>query len=296
MRPSPPFRHGPPIALFFQPFALVATGCVTEKVIVRERVIYMDRDGNEVAGTEARGGPHRPGSIPPPPQREAPPPPPPPEPPPKSLEAVIDVAREHVGSTTINVRGTPFRYDCSNFIRGMFSVLDVDLFSLSAENTGANGVTLIFKFMERYGENPFRQLPSVGDVIYFDNTWDKNGNGRLDDPLTHVGLVESVDSDGTVNVVHRANRGIVRDAMNLLRPHDARDENGKSLNGYLRPKARRDPPGTPYLMAETFAGFGTLKQFRLMGERPDFAPVPSADEHEPFAELASLQAWIAQNR
>lgn len=292
----PPLQHPPTasIALIFLPFVLVTTSCVTEKVIIRERVVYMDRDGNEVGAPDERGAPHRPGSIPPP-QREAPPPPPPPAPPPKSLEAVIEVAREHVGATTINVRGTPFRYDCSNFIRGMFSVLDVDLFALGSENTGANGVSLIFKFMERYGENHFRQLPSAGDVIYFDNTWDKNGNGRLDDPLTHVGLVESVDSDGTVNVVHRANRGIVRDVMNLLRPHDARDENRKAINGYLRPKARRDPPGTPYLMAETFAGFGTLKQFRLMGQRPDFAPVPSADEREPLAELASLQAWIAQN-
>jgi hypothetical protein len=166
----------------------------------------------------------------------------------------------------VRVSGRSFRYDCSGYVRGMFWAAGLDLMGEGGD-ADDNGVRIIFKYVERHGHNHFRKKPRRGDLVYFDNTWDKNGNGKLDDPLTHIGLVEEVDEDGTIHILHRANRGIVRDVMNLTRPRDLKDEQGKELNAYLRPKGRRDPPATPHLMSELFAGFGTVGGPAAVSER-----------------------------
>jgi cell wall-associated NlpC family hydrolase len=169
------------------------------------------------------------------------------------IDAVLDAARAHLGRSTVRVRGRAFATDCSNFVRGMFWATGIDLMSEGSGND-RNGVRAIFRYVERHGQIHFDKVPQKGDLVYFDNTWDMNGNGRLDDRLTHVGIVEQVGEGGTLQIIHSSNHGIVREPMNLLRPHDA------SVNAALRPKGLRDPAATPHLMAELFAGFGTVVQ------------------------------------
>ena len=173
-------------------------------------------------------------------------------PPMQNIDAVLSAARAHLGKTTARVNGRSFRYDCSGFVRGMFWAAGMDLMGGGSEDD-ENGVRILFRYVEKHGQTHFRKLPQKGDLVYFDNTWDMNGNGKLDDPLTHVGIVEDVAADGTIHIIHRANHGIVRETMNLLKPHD------EKLNAILRAKGRRDPPGTQHLMSELFAGFGTVR-------------------------------------
>ncbi|HEX9576197.1 MAG TPA: NlpC/P60 family protein [Myxococcales bacterium] len=172
-------------------------------------------------------------------------------PPLENIDAVLAAARAHLGRTTVRVNGRSFRYDCSGFVRGMFWAAGVDLMGEGGEDD-ENGVRIVFRYLEKHGQNHFRKVPQKGDLVYFDNTWDMNGNGKLDDPLTHVGIVEEVGADGTLQIIHRSNHGIVREQMNLLRPHD------ENVNTSLRASGRRDPPGTQHLMGELFAGFGTV--------------------------------------
>jgi cell wall-associated NlpC family hydrolase len=197
------------------------------------------------AGTQVRRE-----ETPPPPREpiseEAPPPL-------DGIDAVLAAARAHLGKTTVRVNDRSFRYDCSGFVRGMFWAAGIDLMAAGGED-GDNGVPILFRYVEKHGQNHFRKLPQKGDLVYFDNTWDMNGNGKLDDPFTHVGLVESVGEDGTIQIIHRSNHGIVREPMNLVRPHD------EKANAALRARGRRDPPGTQHLMAELFAGFGTISK------------------------------------
>jgi hypothetical protein len=103
-----------------------------------------------------------------------------------------------------------------------------------------------------------RHVPSPGDVAFFDDTYDRNGNGRLDDELSHVAIVESVDEDGTIHLVHVGSKGVVRIVMNLRRPEDHVDEAGKVLNDYLRAHADGDAPRTRYLAGELWAGFASF--------------------------------------
>ena len=41
----------------------------------------------------------------------------------------------------------------------------------------------------------------------FRDTYDRNRNRRRDDDLTHVAIVESVASDGTITLVHKGGEG-----------------------------------------------------------------------------------------
>ncbi len=77
--------------------------------------------------------------------------------------------------------------------------------------------------------------PVPGDLVFFRETYDQNRDGRTNDGLTHVGLVERVLEDGTVTVIHRVSRGVVRYRMNLAHPLARKDPaSGRAINDYLR--------------------------------------------------------------
>jgi peptidoglycan DL-endopeptidase CwlO len=176
-----------------------------------------------------------------------------------AIDRVLAASRGLVGATRVEVDGVAFRFDCSGFVRGVFSTVGLDLLELSSELPGANGVALIHTWVARHGENHARASPSPGDIVYFDDTYDRNRDGRLGDVLTHVGVVDGVEDDGTVLVIHHSSRGIVRDPMNVARPDERTDERGRTINALIRSKAPRDPPGTRYLAGALFAGYGTVR-------------------------------------
>jgi hypothetical protein len=94
--------------------------------------------------------------------------------------------------------------------------------------------------------------------VFFDNTWDFNQDGVLNDALTHVGIVESVERNGTVVFISRVTNAIERYRMNLREPNATRASDGRLLNDYLRRRRSGDPLETGYLTGQLFAGFGTL--------------------------------------
>lgn len=104
-----------------------------------------------------------------------------------------------------------------------------------------------------------RKRPHLGDLVFFDQTYDRNSNGRLDDDLTHVGIVVEVVSDGTVVVAHRGSNSRTTLRMNLHDPHAHQAGDGSVLNDYLRRRTSRDRRGTAYLAGELFRAFATVR-------------------------------------
>jgi hypothetical protein len=100
------------------------------------------------------------------------------------------------------------------------------------------------------------RLPLPGDLVFWDNTYDRNGNGRWDDDLTHAGIVVSVDDDGTIHYVHHNyRRGIVVEQMNLRAPDDTTRNSAMRMRGspdgnglWLSSHLFRDA-GSPYMIA-----------------------------------------------
>lgn len=93
--------------------------------------------------------------------------------------------------------------------------------------------------------------PRPGDLAFFHHTYDRNRDGRVNDPFSHVALVETVDGDA-VTLLHRGARGIERVRMNLRRPSDP------AANDPVRWRRKRDPRRLRVLSGELFAGYGAL--------------------------------------
>jgi hypothetical protein len=145
--------------------------------------------------------------------------------------------------------------DCAGLVRAAYMPTGVDPFSAHARE-GASGVERLYAYARQRGALHHAVRPHVGDLAFFHDTYDRNGDGQHNDPLTHVAVVERVDPDGTVVLVHRVEQGVVRQRMNLLHPGARRDpRTGKTWNHFLR----RGEHGVPARTSgELFAGFATL--------------------------------------
>lgn len=148
---------------------------------------------------------------------------------------LLDKAYELLGrapDANIMVNGKRFKLDCIGTVAAIFYAAGIDLQSKYARAPGRNGVSKFYNFLKSSESITDDKLPEVGDVVFWDNTWDYNGNGKFgDDPLTHVGIVTKIDPDGTVHYVHEHRLdGIVVERMNLYYPDVRYDAAGKELN------------------------------------------------------------------
>jgi len=171
--------------------------------------------------------------------------------------AIVRTASKLVGATNIQVNGKRIAYDCAGVTRAIFLAHGIDLYDSGSLDPQANGVRLIHHHISQHGR--FHQGPVVrpGDLVFFDNTWDYNGDGIINDPLTHVGIVERQEADGTVIFISRVAGAIERYRMNLALPHLHKTTDGRILNDYIRRKDLNHPFDASYLTGELFSGFGT---------------------------------------
>ena len=174
----------------------------------------------------------------------------PPEPPMRSpAAAVAAAAASFVGDATLHVDGERFRFDCSGLVEA----------TLAAGNCPFRGSTAsLFEQARDLHVLHRRKIPTPGDVAFFDDTYDRNGNGRRDDPLSHSAVVESVDARGTITLVHLGSQGVVRIRMNLRHPEDRTDGDGNVINDALRAPRSSDSPRTRHLAGELWAGFASF--------------------------------------
>jgi hypothetical protein len=179
-----------------------------------------------------------------------------------------------VGHTrAFRVAGERFNPDCTGFIQAVYEAEGIPLRALMRRVAPAerSGVVSAFRTVQEQGTifGGGGEWPAPGDLVFWRDTYDRNRNGRADDGLTHVGIVEYV-ADGTVVFVHRGGKGVARGAMNPERPAERR-ANGYVVNSPIRARNPR-LPGVPVLAGALFAGYGRLDPGRL----PRPAPVEVA--------------------
>ncbi|HSA23252.1 MAG TPA: hypothetical protein P5076_17475 [Myxococcota bacterium] len=172
-------------------------------------------------------------------------------------ESLVAHARGLQGRDRYRVGGREFPRDCAGFTLAALAGAGLDLEALlPVDPEDPSGVSLLHRMASQRGMLHRSRVPQVGDLVFFDHTWDRNRNGRADDALTHVGIVERVDPDGTITFLHRVKRGELRYRMNLFHPALRREpKTGKVLNHYLRVGADH---GSGRLTGQLFHDFATV--------------------------------------
>jgi hypothetical protein len=177
-----------------------------------------------------------------------------PSPPAGSREDVLAAARGLVGSSKVRLAGRTWPDDCTGFVEAVYARAGVSF--RGAGVAGDNGVTAMYRYARSHGRVYTKGQPKPGDLVFFRETYDQNRDGRRNDGLTHVGVVDEIEGDGTVVVIHRVKRGVVRYRMNLAKPSLRRDpRTGEVLNDMLR------APGAgkmPVLTGQLFASYGSV--------------------------------------
>ena len=163
-----------------------------------------------------------------------------------------------VGRSRVEVEGRRYTSDCSGLVRGVYATQHVDLYDGLGELDGGNGVGRIYTHAVEHGRIHYGPTVYPGDLVFFHNTWDFNRDGSPNDPLTHVGIVETVERDGTVIFVSWVSAGVERYRMNLRQPGIHKTAEGRVLNDHMRRKGAGDHQATRYLTGQLFAAFGTV--------------------------------------
>jgi hypothetical protein len=139
----------------------------------------------------------------------------------------VEGALSLLGKETLVVKGQTFPNDCTGLVRAAYWNAGIDLAKDFSKYTG-NGVTRIFKTLETGGLLYVTETPLPGDIIFWDNTYDRDEDGEWNDLLTHTGVVVAVSDSGQIEYAHANYRkGIVIEYMNLKDP----DTNTKKVGG-----------------------------------------------------------------
>jgi hypothetical protein len=161
-------------------------------------------------------------------------------------DAVVAAARYYLDHS---MKG--FRDDCSGFVMAVYAKVGRPVSGSAAH---------FYELAKDAGALHHRKLPKPGDLAFFDDTYDRNHNGKLDDELSHVAVVMEVKPDGTVVMAHGGtSRGRTTLTMNLQHPEVRSAEDGTVYNDWLRVKRDSDPPGTGYLAGELWRAFASFQ-------------------------------------
>ena len=144
--------------------------------------------------------------------------------------------------------------DCSGLVRAAYQAAGIELLS-HGTLPGENAVSAIHRRAQRAGAL-HKRTPKPGDIVFFRETYDRNRDGERNDGLTHVGVIEAVERDGTVVFVHRGGSGVKRSRMNLRFP-GKRGQGGHVWNDYIR---RAEDGERGKLASELFSGYASASR------------------------------------
>ena len=167
---------------------------------------------------------------------------------------IVTDSETFLGRKFIKVGGKYFRSDCSGFVQAIYFKNGAKVVDEAGPNY-QNSVRNIYDFIFGNGTIYREGTPKPGDIVFFSNTLRKSSPYIL----SHLGIVEKVDSDGTITFIHKSSFGIIRDKLNLKLPSKRKNEdNGKIYNSYMRKRRAGDPPKTKYFAGELFEAYGNI--------------------------------------
>lgn len=169
-------------------------------------------------------------------------------------QQIVDGGLSLVGKEKLVVNGKSYSFDCTGVVLASYAFAEIDL-AFRFNRYSGNGVRRIFYTLHDEDLLYRVDYPIPGDIIFWDNTYDANRNGKVDDEFTHVGLVIAVADDGLISYLHHHYRqGAIVEYMNLLEPDKDFDNAGRRINSALRMRGLGGDIGTN--AAQLFRIFG----------------------------------------
>jgi len=160
--------------------------------------------------------------------------------------ALVNYAKSLIGVKRLNEMDGRFKNDCSGFVNGVYAVMGRKIKYNFVRQGRSLSESLYLTLDDKrlaYREMP----PRPADVVFFKNTLENSY-----DKITHVGLVEEVQEDGTVVILHYGSGRVGRIKMNLRHAYDHKNDQGEIINDYLRKngerQSREDLAGALYFM------------------------------------------------
>ena len=142
---------------------------------------------------------------------------------------LVEAAYWARGRNNLSNNGKSFLMDCSGVVSALYWYAGIDLQSCYPAYTGS-GVTRIYRWLDDEELLYRPDEPAPGDLVFWDNSYDKNGNGLADDELTHVGMVVGVDEKGLVTYVHHDYiSGVIFASMYPPDPSDSTRNSGMRI-------------------------------------------------------------------
>lgn len=178
---------------------------------------------------------------------------------------VREAAQKMIGFKGRNIfrNGKKYPNDCSGMVRSIYDAVGIDVFEKAySAPPGSNGVAIIYHAYKNRSWNDVNRKPRTGDLILFNNTYDKNRNRKWDDRLTHVAIVTGIEENGTIVMIHHVNSGIRRYRMSFEK-RNVSIQNGVRYNNALRVRPRKDPNRAKYLTSNLF-----YRYIDIIGDSP----------------------------
>ncbi len=157
----------------------------------------------------------------------------------------------------------------SGFIKMIYINFELNVFDIPVKmkkdenDKWRGGTELAYLFAKDYGKI-YESSPKKGDVIFFDNSYDENKDGILNDKLTGIGFIVEVDKEETIHYLTKTSKGIEMKQMNLKMKDQAsiKDKNlTKTINSQTRwqtAKEKKDGLEVPTLAGQQFNSFGSF--------------------------------------
>lgn len=175
-----------------------------------------------------------------------------------SRREIVRKAQELLGVKDLKPLGYGFKNDCSGFVHGIYQMSGRKIEYRHVRRGRSLSESLYRTLLDR--SLTFSEWsPNPGDAAFFWNTVASSGTRE---GITHVALVEEVDPDGTVVLIHYSSGNVNRIRMNLKHPRERTDPSGRVINDYLR-RSESGSPRRDYLAGNLFAAYGDL--FRHTG-------------------------------
>ena len=176
---------------------------------------------------------------------------------------IVTIAKNSQGLSDLpGINGRHFNNDCVGFVKYVYFKCGVDLDKVSLQN-GNNGVALLYGGLLNNNSLYSNKNIQLGDIIFFDNTYDINNNGLWDDPLTHIGILTRIGRHNTISYTHYASGEVKEYAVNLDYPdtHAFKQRDGGLyiINSHLRRERGEGYERKEYVSSSFYRSFAHIR-------------------------------------